>query len=109
MLLDENLSPRLVHRLASLFPELIHVRDIGLKRASDEQIWRRAKENGYIIITADADFIALSQRLGWPPKIVYLEQCDFPLQVIEELLRKNAIRIVEFDQDPTVGVLTLRL
>ena len=38
-LLDENLSPNLLQRLASLFPGLIHVRDIGLKQASDETIW----------------------------------------------------------------------
>ena len=64
LLLDENLSPRLVPRLLSLFPGLTHARDVGLKQASDEQIWRCAKENGYTVVTADADFVALSNRLG---------------------------------------------
>jgi predicted nuclease of predicted toxin-antitoxin system len=109
ILLDENLSPRLVERLASLFPGLAHVRDIGLKRASDQQIWQSAKKNGYTIVTADADFLALSRQFGWPPKVIHLERCDFPLRVVEELLRHNAIRIVEFDQDRAAGVLILRL
>jgi len=109
LLLDENLSPRLVDRLASLFPGLIHVRNIGLKQASDEQIWQRAKENGYTLVTADADFLTLARRSGWPPKVVHLEQCDFSFRVIEELLRHNAIRIMEFDRDPRAGVLSLRL
>jgi predicted nuclease of predicted toxin-antitoxin system len=39
MLLDENLSPRLVTRLGSLFPGLLHVRDLGLRQARDIQIW----------------------------------------------------------------------
>ena len=43
LLLDENLSPRLVARLLSLFSGLIHVRDVGLKQASDEQIWTWAQ------------------------------------------------------------------
>ena len=109
ILLDENLSPRLVSRLASLFPGLTHVRDMGLKRASDKQIWQRAKESGYTIVTADADFLAFNRRFGWPPKIIHLERCDFPFLVIEELLRHNAIRIVEFDQDLVADVLILRL
>ena len=51
LLLDKNLSPRLVQRLASLFPGLIHVRDISLKQASDEEIWNWARENGYTAVT----------------------------------------------------------
>jgi predicted nuclease of predicted toxin-antitoxin system len=108
LLLDENLSPRLVARLLSLFPGLTHVRDVGLKQASDEQIWTCAKENGYTVVTADSDFVELSDRLGWPPKVVHLERCDFPFAVIEQLLRHHAIRIAEFEVDPTNGLLVIR-
>lgn len=82
LLLDENLSPRLLQRLSSLFPALIHVRDVGLKAASDEMIWDWAKRNSYTIVTTDADFAALSGLRGWPPKVIHLEACDFPLRVI---------------------------
>jgi predicted nuclease of predicted toxin-antitoxin system len=78
LLLDENLSSRLVDRLASLFPGLMHMRNVGLKQASDEQIWQRAKDKGYTIVTADVDFVGLSRRLGWPPKVAHIEQCDVP-------------------------------
>ena len=108
-LLDENLSPRLVQRLASLFPGLTHVRDIGLKKGSDEAIWDWAKANTHTIVTTDADFAALSDRRGWPPKVIHLEECDFPLRIIEELLRQNALRISEFTKDSRVGLLALRL
>ena len=108
LLLDENLSPRLIQRLSSLFPGMLHVRDHGLKQASDEIIWEWASGNRHTIITTDSDFVALSRRLGWPPKVIHLEQCDFPLRVIEELLRKNAIRISEFEKDPGTGLLIVR-
>jgi predicted nuclease of predicted toxin-antitoxin system len=53
LLLDENLSPRLTFRLASLLRGLIHVRDVGLKQAGDEEIWDWARENSHAVITAD--------------------------------------------------------
>jgi predicted nuclease of predicted toxin-antitoxin system len=107
-LLNENLSPRLINRLNELFPGLTHVRDLGLKRADDIDIWNWAKANEFAIIATDADFVALAERLGWPPKIVHLKQCDHPLRVIEELLRRNAVRMSEFEKDDTLGLLALR-
>ena len=107
LLLDENLSPRLLQRLSSLFPGMIHVRDVGLKQASDEVIWEWASRKGYTIVTTDADFAGLSRRLGWPPKVIHLEECDFPLRIIEELLRQNAVRIAEFEKDPGAGLLAV--
>lgn len=108
LLLDENLSPRLVNRLNQLFPGLKHVRDVGLKQADDQQIFNWARENVVAIITTDADFVAMTQRQGWPPKVVHLEQCDFPLRVIEDWLRRSAVRISEFGKDDSVGLLSLR-
>lgn len=35
LLFDENLSHRLVQLLEDLFPNSIHVRDVGLKAADD--------------------------------------------------------------------------
>jgi predicted nuclease of predicted toxin-antitoxin system len=63
LLLDENLSPRLVTRLLSLFPGLSHVRDVGLRQANDMSIWEWAKENDYTVVTADSDFVAMTQPL----------------------------------------------
>jgi predicted nuclease of predicted toxin-antitoxin system len=109
LLLDENLSPRLIQRLASLFPGLIHVRDIGFRQASDETIWEWAKLRSCTVVTTDADFASLSRDRGWPPKVIHIEECDFPLPVIESLLRQNAVRISEFEKDPYRGLLSVRL
>lgn len=107
-LLDENLSPRLVNRLDEFFPGLAHVGQFGLKRSDDIVIFERAKANEFGVITTDADFVALGQRLGWPPKIIHLEQCDQPLRTIEELLRRSAVRITEFAKVDRLGILVLR-
>ena len=62
---------------------------------------------GYAVITSDADFVAMSQRLGVPSKVIHIEQCDFPFRVVEDLLRRSAIRITDFEKDDTEGVLSL--
>ena len=108
LLLDENLSSRLVNRLGLLFPGLTHVRDVGLKQADDQTIWQWAKTHEFAIVTTDADFVTLAQRFGWPPKVIHIEQCDFPLRIIEDQLRRAAVRISEFGKDEGSGLLLLR-
>jgi predicted nuclease of predicted toxin-antitoxin system len=108
LLLDENLSPRLVQRLSPLFSGLTHVREVGLKQAQDEDIREWAKANDFAVVSTDSDFVALARRFSWPPKVIHLEQCDFPLREIEDLLRRSAVRITEFQKDPSNGLLSPR-
>lgn len=109
ILLDQNLSPKLIRRLADVFPGLESVYDHGLTGASDLFIfdWARRKEFSAPIST-DRDFVYLAERMGPPPKVIRIERCDFASSVIEQLLRQEASRIHDFlgsDQ----GVLLLRL
>ena len=53
-------------------------------------------------------FCGAEPAAGMPPKVIHLEECDFPLRMIEELLRQSAIRISEFEKDPDTGLLSLR-
>ena len=108
LLLDENLSRRLVHRIVDLFPDSAHVASEGLLQAPDIAIWEYAKSGGFCIVTADADFYELATSLGPPPKVIWLRGCDYPTSVAEELIRKQSIRIVEFLEDPIRAVLILR-
>jgi predicted nuclease of predicted toxin-antitoxin system len=107
LLLDENLSRRLVRRLADLFPESVHVASEGLLQAQDFVIWEYAKSAGYSLVTADADFYELATDLGPPPKVIWLRGCDYPTSEAEELISGQAIRIAEFLQDPDRAVLIL--
>ncbi len=109
LLLDANLSPRLAERLAELFPGITHVRNAGLAQASDQRIWEYARANRHTILTADSDFVDLNTTLGFPPKVVHLQRCDFPLRVIENSLRRNAIRISGMESDDALGLLVIRM
>jgi predicted nuclease of predicted toxin-antitoxin system len=93
LLLDENLSRRLVRRIEDLFPGTRHVASEGLLQAPDSEVWNYARVNGFAIVSADADFYELAITLGPPPKA---------------LIRNESIRIAEFEKDPEKAVLVLR-
>jgi predicted nuclease of predicted toxin-antitoxin system len=99
LLFDANLSPKLVGRLAELFPGSTHVFDTGLARFTpDERVWEYARSNGFVIVTADSDFLDLAERRGAPPKVVRLENCNYRTSLVESLIRQNAVRIAELER-----------
>lgn len=98
LLFDANLSPKLVRRLAELFPRSLHVFETGLARfTSDEIIWEYAKLNDLTIVTADSDFLSLADSRGSPPRVVHLENCNYHTNRVEELMRRHAILIAELE------------
>lgn len=98
LLFDANLSPKLVGRLTELFPGSIHIFDTDLaKFTPDEKVWEYARANGFVIVTADVDFIRLLEERGAPPKVIRLENCNYRTRSVEELLRRNALRITEME------------
>lgn len=108
LLLDENLSPRLVRRIDDLFAGSVHVRSVGFRQTPDREIWEFARFNGFAILTADADFHDLAVSFGHPPKIILLKGCDYGNAVAEALIRSQAIRIAHFLADEERAVLSLR-
>ena len=56
LLLDQNLSPRLVTILSAVYPGSTHVRTVGLHAADDDRVWTYAAEQGFVIVSKDADF-----------------------------------------------------
>src|SRR6202035_46865 len=98
LLFDANLSPKLVKRLAELFRDATHVFDTGLEKfTSDESTWTYSATNGFTIVTADADFVRLAEKRVHPPRVFWLENCNYKTAVVEELLRRHAIRIADLE------------
>ena len=96
-MLDQNLSPKLIRKLADIFPGLESVYNHSLVAASDPFIFEWAKKSNFAaLITADQDLVLLAERLGAPPKVIRIDQCDYPSAVIEQLIRQEAIRIHAF-------------
>ena len=107
LLFDQNLSPKLVGRLADLFPGSGHVQPEGLDCASDDQVWEHARLNGFAIVTKDADYSALSALRGNPPKVIWLLTGNCTTAQVEAAFRARFADIEAFEKDPSVGTLVL--
>jgi predicted nuclease of predicted toxin-antitoxin system len=96
ILLDANISWKLVNILMPVFGECVHVDLIGLPvPAGDKDIWDYALNNEYIIITKDNDFLDLLELKGFPPKIVLLKTGNNSSRVLAELLSNSKQKIEE--------------
>jgi predicted nuclease of predicted toxin-antitoxin system len=107
LLFDQNLSSRLVSRLADICPDGSHVSLAGLDRASDDQVWDYARANGYTIVTKDSDFNERSVLRGFPPKVIWLRLGNCVTGRVEATLREHQAEIRAFIEDPILGVLEL--
>ena len=107
LLFDQNISPRLVDRLADLYPGSIHVSIIGMGNALDIEIWQYAYDHENIIVTKDADFSELGLLKGFPPKIIWIRRGNCSTRDIETILRENYSAISTLGEDPEIGILTL--
>ena len=93
LLLDQNLSFRLIRLLQAQFPETVHVRDIGFSQSDDLSIWEFARSKGFTIVSKDADFHQLSFVKGAPPKVVWIQRGNCSTDQIADLLIKHRIAI----------------
>ena len=107
LLFDENLSPTLPRRLADIFPDSVHVRDIGMKATEDPVVWEHAKKGNFMIVSKDSDMHDLGLVRGNPPKVVWLRLGNCSTKQIEELLRRDLKVIKLFHEDDSVSILAL--
>ena len=72
--IDAQLSPALALWLTETFAEVeaFSAKFLGLRDAEDEEIFKAAREAEAVVMTKDQDFVALLDRLGPPPKVIWL-------------------------------------
>ena len=107
LIFHQNLSPALSERLQYHYPGSTHVQDALWRGASDDSIWFRAKEYGFVVVTKDRDYLDLSRDRGHPPKVILICTGNSPNTVVESLLRDHYDEIVAFELDPDRGIIEL--
>jgi predicted nuclease of predicted toxin-antitoxin system len=108
LLVDENLPPRLVRDLADLFPDSDHVSSAGLGSTPDAIIWEFARTHGFTFLTKDKDFANLSIAWGAPPQVILLQTGNCSTADLIRMIRNNAIRFSDFENDAQRSLLILR-
>ncbi len=107
LLFDENLSPALVAAVGDTFQESARIRVAGLQSSADRELWDYATEQGYTIVTKDADIRQRSFLFGPPPKVIWIGLGNCSTQQIVELLRKQRSEIETFGLAEEQAFLTL--
>lgn len=97
LLLDANISWRIIKNIENDFPNCLHAKDISVNQpAKDIEIRNYAKLNDFTILTHDDDFEKLVLQYGIPPKIIVLKTFNQNTRQIAELLIKNKALIHDF-------------
>ncbi len=107
-LIDNALSPLVAERLRAAGQDTIHVRDVGLQRATDQTILEFAAREVRTVISSDTDFSALLALSDTPnPSIILLRRLGgrrpdrqaalllANLPRVEDALRAGAVVVLE--------------
>ncbi|GAB4264167.1 MAG: hypothetical protein Kow0027_31200 [Saprospiraceae bacterium] len=108
LLLDANLSWRLIKPLKNSFEDVEHVNELPIAQpAKDIEIWNFAKMNNWIIVTCDEDFYNFHLIKGFPPKIILLRKGNLRTEEVATLFYQYKEVIKAFHESPHLGVLEL--
>ena len=70
---DAQFSPAIAMWLSSTFQiKVLRVRDLGLREATDKEIFEAARNENAIVMTKDSDFVLLLDQFGPPPQVVWV-------------------------------------
>lgn len=88
--IDEHLSRRLAPWLNAEFGlDAAHVSELALSAAPDTEIFARARAADAVILTKDFDFVALLDRLGPPPRLIWLTTANASTPFLKRLLMQR--------------------
>jgi len=107
LLFDEQLSEELIVLLQDVFPDSLHVRQLGVGGAADQRVWQLARERDCVLVTKDEDFHRLSVLQGAPPKVVWVRIGNCATQDVARLLRRYEPEIRRFVDQGEIALLEI--
>ena len=107
LLLDQNLSYKLVAELQAAFPGTAHVLRLQLDQSPDTELREYAAQHEFTLVTKNTDLVDLCVFRGAPPKVVWLRVGNCATSIIREVLRNNTDVITTFGEDHSRVVLSL--
>ncbi|MGA7613555.1 MAG: DUF5615 family PIN-like protein [Thermoanaerobaculia bacterium] len=96
---DAQLSPELAPWITATFDvEALSIKRLGLRDASDREIFDAARTADAVVITKDADFPRLLESRGAPPRVIWITSGNTSNAFLRHLLEKalpEALRMIE--------------
>ena len=108
LLIDQNISYRIIPLIATLFPDAKHVKSADLIDKSDLEIFNYARKNNFdTIVTLDEDFQNIQSVHGIPPKIIWLRTGNCTTKFLAQTITKHHKLIQDFLMDVSLDSLEL--
>jgi len=102
LLLDENLSYRIIPILQNSYPDSSQISLLKMNHVNDIDIWEYAKNEGYAIVTQDADFHEFSLLNEAPPLVIWLRCGNQPKNIILNKLLAYQDQIEEANKNKDI-------
>ena len=101
---DAQLSPALAAWINRNYEEIEaqSVRAVRLRDAGDEEIYRAARTAEVIVMTKDSDFLNLLDRLGPPPKVIWVTCGNTSNRRMRQILKQTlrpAVDMLEGEEE----------
>lgn len=94
--IDAQLSPALAPWLSEEFGvEARAVRELGLRDAKDHQIFTAARDADAVIMSKDSDFVVLLDRLGPPPRVIWITCGNTSNARLRQILSRSLPKAME--------------
>jgi len=107
LLLDQNLSRKLVKQIEEAFPDSCHLTAVLPEASTDRDIWHYAEANDFVIVTKDDDFEQRSVLLGHPPKVIWIRLGNCRTADVVSLLLNSEKIIHAFGDDQEKSILPI--
>jgi len=102
--IDAQLSPFIAAWINSNFPNIFakSLRSLGLRDASDYNIFQQARKANIILMSKDQDFVKLIELHGVPPKLIWITCGNTSNAAMCEILKNSlpqAITLLSTSED----------
>jgi predicted nuclease of predicted toxin-antitoxin system len=97
--LDAQLSPAIAAWITAQHAvTAVALRDLGLRDATDREIFFAARASDVIVMTKDSDFVRLLEQYGPPPKVIWLTCGNTSNTRLKEILMGTLEKAIELLQ-----------
>lgn len=97
--LDAQLSPAIADWITVQYSvPAVALRDLGLRDATDREIFFAARASDAIVMTKDSDFVRLLEVNGSPPKVIWLTCGNTSNARLKEILADTLEKALELLQ-----------
>jgi predicted nuclease of predicted toxin-antitoxin system len=93
-LVDHQLPPALARFLESQGHIARHVRELALKEADDDTIWKRARADDSVVVSKDEDFFYLASAPNAAAKLLWVRLGNCRTRFLLERFRMQLPHIV---------------